>query len=93
MIALGYYLTGAALDETAGYAQGPSAADPVSDAYVTEHCPRLAAAAPYFKPVWWDSTFELGLESVLASMRAESPAHGPALDRASTPKPVIRPKR
>jgi len=90
---LGYYLTGAALDETAGYAQGPSAADPVSDAYVAEHCPRLAAAAPYFKPVFWDSTFALGLESLLASMRAESPAHGPALDPASTPKPVIRPKR
>ena len=90
---LGYYLTGAALDETAGYAQGPSAADPVSDAYVAEHCPRLAAAAPYFKPVFWDSTFALGLESLLASMRPESPAHGPALDPASTPKPVIRPKR
>ena len=37
---LSYYVTGAALDETAGYAKGPSAAEPVSDAYVEEHCPQ-----------------------------------------------------
>jgi AcrR family transcriptional regulator len=90
---LGYYLTGAALDETAGYAKGPSAADPVSDAYVTEHCPRLAAAAPYFKPAFWDSTFALGLESLLAAIRAGSAAHTSPLGQNSAPKPVIHPKR
>ena len=63
-----YYVTGAALDETAGYAKGPSAAEPVSDAYVAEHCPHLAAAAPYFKEQWWDSTFELGIESLLEAL-------------------------
>jgi AcrR family transcriptional regulator len=87
---LSYYITGAALDETAGYAKGPSAAEPVSDAYVADHCPRLAAAAPFFKPAWWDSTFELGLESVLETMRAASTAPLPA---AIAPKPVIHPKR
>jgi len=65
---LGYYLVGAALDETVGYAAGPSAAEPVSDAYVAEHCPRLAAAAPYFKRAHWDATFDLGLRALLAAM-------------------------
>ncbi len=85
---LSYYVTGAALDETAGYAKGPSAAEPVSDAYVALQCPHLAAAAPYFKEQWWDSTFELGIESLLEALRAR--AGGAA---SAGPKPVIRPKR
>jgi AcrR family transcriptional regulator len=65
--AVGYYLAGASLDETSGYAKGPSAADPVSDAYVAEHCPALIAAAPYFKREHWDATFEFGLQAMLDS--------------------------
>jgi len=92
--ALSYYLTGAALDETMGYAKGPSAAEPVSDAYVAAHCPRLAAAAPFFKPAWWDSTFELGLESLLEAIRAAALLHATGNTVASgAPKPVIHPKR
>jgi len=87
---LSYYVTGAALDETSGYAKGPSAAEPVSDAYVAEHCPSLAAAAAYFKPGWWDSTFDLGLESLLAALRSASVAQPHA---TLAPKPVIHPKR
>lgn len=71
--AVGYYLTGATIDETAGYARGPSAVEAVSDDYIARECPRLAAAAPYFKPAWWESTFELGLEALLAGMRAAAP--------------------
>ncbi len=71
--ALGYYLVGGALDETAGYASGPSAAEPVSDAYLAEHCPRLVAAAPYFKPAQWDATFALGIEALLADMQRHAP--------------------
>ncbi len=89
---LSYYVTGAALDETAGYAKGPSAAEPVTDAYIAEHCPHLAVAAPWFKSEWWDSTFELGLESLLAALRAASLAV-PVPHTAAAPKPVIRPKR
>jgi AcrR family transcriptional regulator len=70
--AFGYYLNGALLDETAGYAQGPSAAEPVDDAYVAAHCPRLAAAAAYFKSPHWDATFALGLEALFAGFRASS---------------------
>ncbi len=89
---LSYYVTGAALDETAGYAKGPSAAVPVSEAYVAEYCPHLAAAAPYFKSPWWDSTFELGLESLLAVLQTASLAE-PSGTVAFAPKPVIHPKR
>jgi AcrR family transcriptional regulator len=67
--AIGYYLTGAALDETAGYACGPSAAEPVDDAYIAAHCPRLAAAAPYFKAPQWDQTFAQGLEALFEGFR------------------------
>jgi hypothetical protein len=65
---VGYYLTGAALDETAGYAQGPSAAEPVTDAEVARDCPNLAAVAPYFKPQHFERTFAAGLEMLLQNM-------------------------
>ena len=66
--AIGYYLTGACLDETAGYARGPSAADPVTDEFVAEHCPSLIRAAPYFSESQWDKTFTLGADAVLRSL-------------------------
>jgi AcrR family transcriptional regulator len=86
----GYYVVGAALDETAGYAAGPSAAEPASDEYIARECPQLAAAAPYFKAPWFQSTFELGLEMLLKGI---DDARG-ALPASSTrsPKPVVRPK-
>ncbi len=65
---VGYYLVGAGLDETSGYASGPSAAEPVTDAYVAEHCPRLTAAAPHFRQPQWDATFGLGLEALIGAM-------------------------
>jgi len=63
--ALSYYLTGACLDETAGYARGPSAAQPVDDAFVAQHCPNLVASARYFQPAHWDATFLLGVDAML----------------------------
>ena len=69
---MGYFLVGAALDETSGYAKGPSAAEPVSDDYIAQHCPHLAAAAPFFKQPHWDRTFELGLATLMAGFDATS---------------------
>jgi AcrR family transcriptional regulator len=86
----GYYVVGAALDETAGYAAGPSAAQPVSDEYIARECPQLAESAPYFKATWFDSTFELGFEMLLkgiAEARSSLPSYA-----ARVPKPVVRPK-
>src|SRR5512138_2241065 len=74
--AIGYYLTGASLDETSGYAKGPSAAEPVSDAYVAEHCKALIAASPYFKREHWDTTFEYGLQAMMASFASDMAARG-----------------
>ena len=65
---IGYYLTGAALDETAGYAKGPSAAEPVSDETIAASFKNLAAAAPFFQPEHFQATFEAGLEMLLAEI-------------------------
>lgn len=70
--AVGYFLMGTGLDETSGYAKGPSAAEPVSDEYVARECPLLARTARYFARSEWDRTFELGLEALLAGL--ERPA-------------------
>ena len=69
---LGYYIMGAGLDETAGYAKGPSAAEPVSDEFIARECPQLALSARYFRRSEWDNTFELGLELLLDSLRRRS---------------------
>ena len=66
---IGYYLTGAALDETAGYANGPSAAEPVSNETIAANFPHLAAAAPYFQSDQFQATFETGLEMLLEGIR------------------------
>jgi AcrR family transcriptional regulator len=87
---LGYYVTGAALDETAGYALGPSAAEPVDDAFIARECPHLAAAARYAKPGHWDRTFALGLDAVITGIVAAAKS---AASAPTAPKPVIHPKR
>ena len=71
---LGYFLVGAALDETAGYAKGPSAAEPVDGDFIARECPRLAAAAPYFQPAQWDATFDLGVRALLAAVQHDAVA-------------------
>jgi AcrR family transcriptional regulator len=71
---LGYYLAGAALDETAGYAKGPSAADPVDGVFIARECPRLAASARYFQRAEWDRTFELGVQALLDAVQRDSGA-------------------
>lgn len=76
--ALGYYLIGAGLEETAGYARGPSAAEPVGDDYVLAHCPTLVAAAPYFKERHWDATFEYGLDCFMRGFESEARRRRPA---------------
>jgi len=85
----GYYVLGAALDETSGSAAGPSAV-PVADEFIARECPRLVAAAPFFRRPYFESTFELGFETMLkgiADLRANLLANA-----RPPPKPVVRPK-
>jgi AcrR family transcriptional regulator len=66
----GYFIVGAALDETSGYAKGPSAREPVPDAVVKHEYPAVIAAGPYFAPSQFDRTFEEGLAILLDGMAA-----------------------
>lgn len=63
--AFGYYITGAALDETSGYARGPSAVEPVSDEVIARDFPAVAAAGRWFQPAEVEATFETGLAILL----------------------------
>jgi AcrR family transcriptional regulator len=62
---MGYYMGGAALEETAGYGKGHSAAEPVPDEIVLRDFPAVVAINPYFKPAQFEATFDLGLEILL----------------------------
>jgi AcrR family transcriptional regulator len=93
--AIGYYLVGAGLDETAGYQRGATAAEPVSDDYVARYCPALLAAAPYFQPSQWDRTFEYGLDAFEQGFRAmhgepASPAQAPSGTAGAARRPRAR---
>ena len=63
--AFGYYITGAALDETSGYARGPSAVEPASDETVARDFPAVATAGRWFQPSEVETTFETGLAILL----------------------------
>ncbi|HEX4986601.1 MAG TPA: TetR/AcrR family transcriptional regulator [Burkholderiales bacterium] len=67
--AYSYYVTGATLDETSGYAKGPSATDPVPDAEVARDFPFVAAVGPYFKPEHFERTFAAGLDIFIDAIR------------------------
>jgi AcrR family transcriptional regulator len=92
--AIGYYLTGACLDETSGYARGPSAAEPVSDEFIVANCPQLVRAAPYFGAAHWDRTFQLGVDALLAGLQTTGP-QPPAVKRSrkSAPAAARKPHR
>jgi AcrR family transcriptional regulator len=72
----GYYLMGAVLDETNGYARGPSSVQTVTEADLARDYPRVLDAAPYFTSQNWEPIFNAGLtimmdgiEAALASAR------------------------
>jgi len=80
---IGYFLVGAALDETAGYAKGPSAAEPVSNDFIARECPHLMASARWFQSSEWDATFELGVQAMMAAVLRDAAAiSGPGPDSA-----------
>jgi AcrR family transcriptional regulator len=66
--ATSYYLMGAILDETAGYAKGPSAVTTVSDEALARDFPGVMAAGAYFGTAGFDKTFDIGLDMLLDEM-------------------------
>ncbi|WP_315920315.1 TetR/AcrR family transcriptional regulator [Mesorhizobium sp. SP-1A] len=64
----GYYLMGAILDETAGYASGPSAVTTASDDQLARDFPNVHLAGRFFGPAEFDTTFNLGMEMILDDM-------------------------
>jgi AcrR family transcriptional regulator len=60
--AMGYYMMGAVLDETAGYSRGPSAVEPVPTSEQAEIAPTAARMGPYFGREHWEGTFLMGLD-------------------------------
>lgn len=69
--ALGYYIVGAVIDETAGYARGPTAAEPLTPAEQQEIAPAVIRLGPWFAEPQWDATFELGLQSLADAFVAQ----------------------
>jgi AcrR family transcriptional regulator len=69
--ALGYYVVGATLDETAGYARGPGTVEPVPEAEMAERYPNVVAVGAYFGKEYWDATFELGANMLVDATLAQ----------------------
>jgi AcrR family transcriptional regulator len=69
---LSYYLMGALLDETAGYAKGPSAAVPVPLDVQRRNYPEISAVGPYFQGQHHKKIFDAGLEILLEGIRKEA---------------------
>jgi AcrR family transcriptional regulator len=65
---LGYYLAGAILDETNGYAKGPSSVQVVTEEDLVRDFPDVSAVGRWFRPENWEAIFERGLDIVLAGI-------------------------
>ena len=91
---IGYYLTGAMLDETAGYSRGPSTVEPVPDEVTTARYPYVAAAGRWFQPEHREATFELGLKTLLDGIeRMLTPGSRPTRPVTSVAASRRTPKR
>jgi AcrR family transcriptional regulator len=67
---MGYYLNGAILDETNGYAKGPSSVQVVTPEMLARDYPDVWSAGAHFSRENWDSIFELGLGMMLDGFEA-----------------------
>jgi AcrR family transcriptional regulator len=62
------FMMGALLDETAGYARGPGATQPLPDEVVAARFPLVTAMGPYNKPEHHEAHFRFGLETLLGDL-------------------------
>ena len=68
--AFGAFIIGAALDETSGYAEGPSAVNPPDGPTLASRYPAVFAAAPHFGRDSAGAIFDLGLDAMLDALDA-----------------------
>jgi AcrR family transcriptional regulator len=73
----GYFLTGACLDETVGYAKGPSAANPVPFEEAQRLFPAIMSVGSYFAKDQHERTFEMGLDVMIAQIESDATAGQP----------------
>jgi AcrR family transcriptional regulator len=72
----GYYVMGGLLDETSGYARGPSAVNPPSNETVVRDFPRIVSVAPYFQTGSYEKTLDIGLDLLIAGFEQALAAQG-----------------
>ena len=87
--AIGYYLTGAGLDEISGYDRGPTTVTPVAPDMMARAFPHVVAAAPWFVPEAREATFLAGLDALLdgwgpAQRRPASSASEPSSEGSNS---------
>jgi AcrR family transcriptional regulator len=69
--AIGFYLTGALIEETAGYWRGHSTVEPLPDDVMEERYPNVVAVGPWFQEKHWEATFEFGLKVFIDSVERD----------------------
>ena len=69
--AVGYFLNGAMLDETAGYTRGPSTVEPVPQNVMEREYPEVVAAGRWFAEPERQNTFGIGLKLLLDGIEQE----------------------
>lgn len=68
---LGYYVQGATLDESSGYAQGHSSLSPMPQETLERDYPQVANARRYSAPEHFDRTFDLGWNALVRALGLE----------------------
>ena len=68
---LGYYVQGATLDESSGYAQGHSSLSPMPQDALEREYPQVATARRYSAPEHFDRTFDLGWDALVRALGLE----------------------
>lgn len=64
-----YYMMGCGLDETSGYANGPSAVAPLTPEEERRRFPMVSELGPYFQRPYWDGHFAFGLDALIDMIR------------------------
>ncbi|MBA3911906.1 MAG: TetR family transcriptional regulator [Rhodobacter sp.] len=65
---LGYYVMGATLDETNGYAKGGTSVQVITEDDLRRDYPNVSAAGAYFSAENWDAIFHRGLNILLSEI-------------------------